>query len=107
MNLRACVLCLGLLTWPVAAQDLPGDPVAGRELAESWCDTCHEVVPGSLHPERPTGAPFLVIADDPAVTEMGLRDFLQTPHADMPDIRLTHEQATNIIAYIMSLRTKK
>jgi cytochrome c len=104
MNLRWCILCLGLLTDPAAAQDLPGDPGAGRQLAEAWCGTCHEVVPGSLHPETPKGPPFLVIADDPAVTEAGLRAFLQTPHADMPDIRLTHEQATDIIAYILSLR---
>ena len=46
------------------------------------------------------------LADDPAFTEMALRAFLQTPHADMPDVMPTREQTDHIIAYILSLKSR-
>jgi mono/diheme cytochrome c family protein len=106
MKLHWCILCLGLLTRVASAQDLPGDPAAGLELARAWCTPCHVVESGDLHPDdgQADGAPLVVLADDPAVTEMSLRVFFQTPHADMPDLRLTHDQISDLIAYILSLR---
>ena len=60
-----------------AAQELPGDPGAGRMLAESECAACHEVgkgVPGAALPDPPG---FQRIADDPAMTALALRVFLR------------------------------
>jgi hypothetical protein len=44
------------------------------------------------------------MADDPAATETALPAFLRTPHATMPNIRPTPEQADDQIAYILSLK---
>jgi hypothetical protein len=40
------------------------------------------------------------------VTEIALRAFLQTPHANMPNIMLTQEQTDDIVTYILSLRRR-
>ena len=47
---------------------------------------------------------FQAVADDPAATEAALRAFLRTPHAAMPDLRLTHGQTDDVVAYIVGLR---
>jgi mono/diheme cytochrome c family protein len=99
------------------AQGLPGEPDRGRVLAERWCLECHEVAPGNRRPwaVRVPPAPdqepavvraptFQMVADDPAATETALRAFLRTPHAAMPDLRLTPEQTDDVVAYILSLK---
>lgn len=100
-------LCLaglfGVLAGPLAAQDLPGDPVAGKELAVQWCGECHDVIPDDCH-HFESAPSFEAIAQTPAYTELALRAFLQTPHDRMPDIILDGAQTDDIIAYILSLR---
>jgi mono/diheme cytochrome c family protein len=93
------------LAWPLAAtaQDLPGDPVAGSELAEEVCAVCHAVSERQVDPE--VGAPsFAEVTAHPSVTALSLRAFLQTPHATMPNLRLTPEETDNIIAYLLTLK---
>ncbi len=86
------------------ASDLPGDPFLGREIAETWCAECHNILPGGI--DMLEGPPaFQAIADDPAVTEVALRAFLRTPHVDMPDVMPTPEQTDDLIAYILSLKS--
>ncbi|HET6519933.1 MAG TPA: cytochrome c [Geminicoccaceae bacterium] len=102
-------LAAALLTaaGPAAAADLPGDPVAGQDLAERWCAECHQIAgepPEAVFEGEPPA--FAAVADDPAVTEIALRAFLQTPHANMPNIMLTREQTDDIVAYILSLRRR-
>jgi mono/diheme cytochrome c family protein len=97
-------LALVLASVPVAAQDLPGDPAAGQRIAEGWCAECHETEAG-FYEEGLGGAPaFQTVADLPAATEMALRAFLQSPHANMPSVQPTPEQTDDIIAYILSLK---
>ncbi|HEX2528019.1 MAG TPA: cytochrome c [Geminicoccus sp.] len=97
-------LILVLLAGSAAAQDLPGDPVEGLEFAQGWCSECHAVLPDDVGPPDSAAPSFLEVADDPAVTEAALRAFLQSSHENMPNIRLSHDQAADVIAYIMSLR---
>jgi hypothetical protein len=56
---------------------------AGQALAEQWCAECHLVVaeqPYAWSGDAPT---FFEVADDPSVTEAGLRAFLaNTPRDD-------------------------
>ena len=40
----------------------------------------------------------------PSTTEMALRVFLQTPHARMPDYRLSQSELDGVVAYILSLK---
>ena len=39
-----------------------------------------------------------------STTSMSLRVFLQSPHGNMPDYRLSREQIDDVVAYILSLR---
>ena len=105
---------------PAQAQGLPGDPDRGRAAAERWCADCHRLDPGDRRPSavavpRPAERDlavvevpsFQAVADDPAATGAALRAFLATPHAAMPDLRLTHEQTDDVVAYILGLKGRR
>jgi mono/diheme cytochrome c family protein len=90
--------------WPALAQPEPGDPAAGLRLARIWCANCHQVAPGGPQPAGDAASPFPAIALMPSTTSMSLRVFLQTPHPNMPDYRLSREQLDDLVAYLLSLR---
>ncbi len=102
--LRASAVALLLAAAGTAgAADLPGDPSLGRALADPWCGACHDVEAGGV--DVYGGVPSLqTVADDAAVTELSLRVFLQTPHAEMPNVMPTREETDHLIAYILSLK---
>jgi mono/diheme cytochrome c family protein len=109
-TIPAALAALPLLAAGTAAtaQDGPAraELVAqGRRVAETWCANCHLV--GSGEPRGPAGdaaPPFPAIARMPSTTEMALRAFLQTPHARMPDYRLSTAELDGVVAYILSLK---
>jgi mono/diheme cytochrome c family protein len=76
----------------------------GRVVAESWCANCHVVGRDARGPVGDAAPPFAAIARMPSTTEMSLRVFLQTPHARMPDYRLSTPELDGVVAYILSLR---
>jgi mono/diheme cytochrome c family protein len=111
-------LVLMLAGGVTAAQGLPGDRARGEALAARWCAECHQIRPGAREPSivvvpgRDGAAvldvpAFQAVADDPAATAAALRAFLHTPHANMPDIRLTSTQADDLVAYILSLKRNR
>jgi cytochrome c len=91
------------LAAPLAAQTLPGDPRAGEKVARQICSPCHAVAPGELPPD-PFIPTFGEAVDHPSVSALSLRAFLQTPHATMPDIRLTAEETDDLVSYLLTLR---
>jgi mono/diheme cytochrome c family protein len=98
------LLLLLLLPAAAAGQGLPGDPQAGAELASRLCAGCHDIGPGRSLMRISVAPAFQAIADRPITTSIGLRVFLWTPHADMPDIMLTPEQVDGLASYILSLQ---
>ncbi len=85
-----------------AAQDVRGNIANGRHLAEHWCSSCH-----ALHtPGRRGVASFVQVARLPSTTALSLRAFLYTSHANMPNIQLSAADADDLIAFILSLRTR-
>ena len=86
-----------------AAQHLPGDPVAGLELARSICADCHDVEREWDAMAAFYGPPFVDIAAQRSTTEMSLKVFLRTPHENMPNLILTDRQSDDVISYILSL----
>ncbi len=79
-----------------------GDPAQGHKLARQWCASCHIVTPGAGGSDA--ARPFEAVANDPNVTEAGLRAWLADPHPPMPDLHLTRAEIDAVIAYIRSLR---
>jgi mono/diheme cytochrome c family protein len=86
------------------AQNLPGDAAAGRALAIQTCAGCHAVAQDQRRPALDGVPAFLTLARDPAITELSLRAFLQTPHARMPSIMLSRREIDDVISYILSMR---
>ena len=105
---RARALAAALLAAAVSAsgvaQDMIGDPAAGRQLAEAECALCHTVAPADLTYTLIGAPPFQAVADDPAATSASLRLFLQTPHETMPDLILTPAETDDVVAYILSMK---
>lgn len=95
-----------LLVTPAAAvaQDLPGDPVSGRTFAIRHCAGCHAAAAEQHRPATDAAPAFLTLARDPAITEISLRAFLQTPHSRMPSVMLTRREMDDVVSYILSLR---
>lgn len=97
--IRAALPAL-LLALPALAQN----PLAedGQRLARQWCAGCHAIAPGMAPPTGDAAPPFAGMA--PRLTADGLRGFLSTPHAGMPDLRLSRAEIEALSAYLLSLR---
>jgi mono/diheme cytochrome c family protein len=104
MRGAALIATLALAAAPALAQPEPGDARAGQRLAVTWCANCHQVAPGGPGPANDAAASFAAIVAMPSTTSMSLRVFLQSPHGNMPDYRLTREQMDDVVAYLLSLR---
>lgn len=104
MKLSLAPLGLVVAAAIAPAQAQAVDAQNGRRLAQQVCAECHAVLPGE--PRSPkAGAPtFEELARAPGMTSMALSVAFTTPHAGMPMFKLTSEQATDIIAYILSLK---
>ena len=91
-----------------SAQAQNGDIAAGRSFAGAACSACHVV--DTEHQRLPRrifiGPGFRSIANRPGMTATALRAFLTTSHPKMPDPILTPDQMPDVIAYILSLRSK-
>jgi mono/diheme cytochrome c family protein len=104
MRSAALLGILAVLATPALAQPEPGDVRAGQRLAVTWCANCHQIAPGGPGPSTDAAAAFSSIAAMPSTTSMSLRVFLQSPHANMPDYRLTREQLDDLVAYLLAQR---
>jgi mono/diheme cytochrome c family protein len=82
---------------------LAADAVQGEQLALRWCAGCHSVTPdGSRTADVPP--PFSNIAQRPNFDANRLAFFLLNPHPVMPNMGLSRSEATDLAAYIASLR---
>lgn len=101
------VMALAVMTvaaMPALAQHEPGDARTGQRLALTWCANCHQVAAGGPGPVNDAAPSLQSIARMTSTTSMSLRVFLQTPHSNMPDYRLTREQLDDVVAYILTLK---
>jgi mono/diheme cytochrome c family protein len=85
---------------PAAAQD-GGDVARGRGLVQADCLSCH-----GDPARRPRAPDFREVASMPSTTALSLGVFLRTSHPSMPNIILAPADLDDIIAYILSLKTR-
>ena len=106
---RLCpaLAAIPLTAGPALAQEAPGDPAAGRRLAEQVCAACH-AIPGREPAREARGVrPLQALAADPAVTGMALTAYLRSQHPPMPNFMLDEQQLNDVVAYILSLQTRE
>lgn len=104
--LSAAAIALFMLAPTVAQGQTVADLAAGQKLALEVCAQCHFVAETQSLIPRADAPPFDEIAADPAVTELGLRVFLQTPHRNMPDLQLTRKETDDVIGFILNLQAQ-
>ncbi|NKB49343.1 MAG: cytochrome c [Alphaproteobacteria bacterium] len=102
--LPVTAIALSLLAPTIAQSQTVADIVAGKKLALEVCAQCHFVSETQTLIPRSDAPPFDEIAADPAVTELGLRVFLQTPHRNMPDLQLSRQETDDVIGFILNMR---
>ena len=98
---RAILLSLVTVLLAPAAR-AAGDAAAGKDLATTWCNSCHLMEGGRVTADG--ARPFATMARDPEATAERLRAFLVKPHGRMPELNLTRQEIENLIAYIESLK---
>ena len=98
----AATACAAALSPFDAARAQSPDVGQGHALARQWCAGCHQVEAGGAMNE--VAPSFLAIAGSPNVTPERLRDWLFSPHPNMPDFNLTWNEVKSIIAYLESLK---
>jgi len=91
---------------PAVSQEF-GDARAGYAYARQVCSECHAVQKGQLTSPHSRAPSFTTVADTPGMSEMALRVWFQSPHPSMPNLNLTEKNGDDLIAYILSLRTRK
>ena len=99
--LQPIVLAGSLLATLPAVAAGEGDPKEGEKVARIWCANCHTVADDQsvASPDAPS---FASLAERPDITADGLSAFLVNPHPPMPDMNLTRDEISDVIAYIMS-----
>ena len=104
----ALTISIGLGTFlgtlqPLSAQNSRGNVESGRRYAMDWCSGCHSVEPKTV---GIFAADFAEVAKLPSTTALSLKVFLRTSHHSMPNFILQPEEASDIVAYILSLKRK-
>jgi mono/diheme cytochrome c family protein len=89
------------------ALGVPGAAAAdadhGAVLAKRWCATCH-LVESDQKQASADVPPFAAIARKPDFSPEKIASFLLEPHPKMPNFPLSRDEATDIAAYISSMR---
>ena len=88
------------------------DSVNGHKLALLICSACHTAAPdqNKLPILRTPAVSFQSLAEKKSTSYEGIRNFILTTHQDighpkdMPNPMLTDDEASDISAYIVSLR---
>ncbi len=96
----ACVLALTALGAPAS---FAADAAHGREIAQRWCASCH-LVSAQQRQAHADAAPFATIARMPGMGAAQIAFLLLDPHPKMPDMSLSRDEASDLAAYIASLK---
>src|SRR4051794_27627962 len=80
------------------------DPNNGSRLAHRWCEACHVVTRTQTRTTTDQAPPFATIAKTPGFDAANIALFLLAPHPKMPDMGLSRLDASDLAAYIESLK---
>ena len=102
-RMRILTLCVAMALAPFGnavgrAQNIEN----GQRLSERWCVGCHAI--GAPTPKTSRIISFASIAERPGITSDMIASFLLMPHATMPNLPLSHNDAQDIAAFIMKMK---
>lgn len=83
-----------------------GNRSAGYDIALEVCAECHAIEPGAKFSPNPLAPPFQDVADTPGMSSLALSVWSVTPHEMMPNFIFKDKERADIIAYILSLKSK-
>lgn len=101
--LAASVLCLSGSALFAAEV---GDIQEGERFAKETCASCHATGPGATTSPVAEAPTFQAVADSAGMNRRALIVFFRTPHKNMPNLVIQGDEADDIIAYILSLKSK-
>jgi mono/diheme cytochrome c family protein len=78
------------------------DEAEGQAIAQQWCASCHAIAPGKSANEQ--APPFDTIVKEHGRSADWLRTWLSTPHEMMPDLSLSRQDISDLVAYFETLR---
>jgi mono/diheme cytochrome c family protein len=109
MKASLWILLAGMASALVAnhavAQEM-GDAKRGFAFAQRVCAECHGVRAGEINSPHSRVPSFQSVANTSGMTSTALRVWFQSPHPSMPNLVLTMEDTDNIVAYILSLKSR-
>jgi len=102
-NRSVMIAALLVLIGSSAATD--GRVEEGKAIAQRWCAACHQVSPEQITASADVPS-FMTIAEMRATPSAlaALEGFLADPHPVMPDMSLTRQEISDLVAYIGSLK---
>lgn len=89
----------------IASVAAASDRGAEASFVQANCATCHAIGQFDHASPREGAVPFADLAGNPAVSALALRVMLQTSHQTMPNLRLTPDQTSMVITYVLGLRS--
>jgi mono/diheme cytochrome c family protein len=98
------IMVIGVVVAQQARAQEVADLQKGRALAQQVCSECHAVGAADARSPNALAPRFEAVAATPGMTAAALNAFLHTSHRDMPNLVLTADQTSGIIAYILSLK---
>jgi mono/diheme cytochrome c family protein len=96
-------MIIALMTAALTGQALAaGSAERGLEIAQRWCASCHLVTPDQTQALADVPS-FMTVAEDSEGLDW-LEPFLADPHPVMPDMSLTRQEISDLVAYFERLR---
>jgi mono/diheme cytochrome c family protein len=100
---RQFAYCVFLVAALAASSSYAANPDQGETLAKRWCTGCH-LVAGDQKNATTEAPPFAVVAKRSDFDAAKIAFFLLDPHPKMPNMELSRDEASDIAAYIKTLR---
>jgi mono/diheme cytochrome c family protein len=95
--------CVILVAAFAASPSSAANPDQGETLAKRWCTGCH-LVAGDQKNATTEAPPFASVAKRSDFDAAKIAFFLLDPHPKMPNMELSRDEASDIAAYIKTLR---
>jgi tetratricopeptide (TPR) repeat protein len=92
---------------PIADEQDLGDASKGLAYAQRVCAQCHAVTRNQRVSPDANAPTFKAVADTPGMTATALVVFFRTPHRTMPNLVVEPDAMDDLIAYVLSLKSKK